>query len=577
MGHIVNARGMRLGLKNTWCDLWYSEILFYTEHLHALYRMRYFIIYYFNMYALELRGFFFSHFLFFKNYKRWHVNIYYYDGQAESLFTCLMFDFAIITIKDLNNNNPETKISRKLFEPYKIFIIFNLFLPFTFIKWKKKFRKKFMWFFKRGKIHLLFRHLHESLKIDDKFCTKIEKKDLEKKRKLVKKTLFIYYIMFFYQKKLYKKAGMYTRTRLDSVLKKIFVMWLGHDWMYGFFDKALNVLEIVLTIINPSFSYKIAMYAISNNCVNAKFLSRFIARKFAQLYGFYELINPIRRELRLVCKETKSSYKGVFFGKIRHKINSQKAKIYRNYIYKSYITYLFINYNKYSYKFFFKNLTFFSLNMLSIFIWINKIFIINKFIIYYASKYFIRRSAFSYFFSGNFKIHLKLFNKFFRYSKINKSILQFRRQFKFTNFFNFIFEDYITNNNVLFLSNIKIRKNFTKFYYAQLHFKRFMQFKFWKYNHGLYALGSFYNPLKKRILQRKKGGLIGFKMQCSGRFTRRQRASSIWFSYGKVPLCTLNENIDYSFFSKPITNSIITIKVWLHISNKYPTWYFRLI
>jgi len=50
-------------------------------------------------------------------------------------------------------------------------------------------------------------------------------------------------------------------------------------------------------------------------------------------------------------------------------------------------------------------------------------------------------------------------------------------------------------------------------------------------------------------------------MQCSGRFSRRQRASSIWFSYGSVPLNTLKEKIDYAAYSIPIFNSKITIKI----------------
>jgi hypothetical protein len=47
------------------------------------------------------------------------------------------------------------------------------------------------------------------------------------------------------------------------------------------------------------------------------------------------------------------------------------------------------------------------------------------------------------------------------------------------------------------------------------------------YNDGLFFSTTKNNILKERILKQKKGGLLGFKMQCSGRFTRRQRASSI--------------------------------------------------
>jgi len=104
-----------------------------------------------------------------------------------------------------------------------------------------------------------------------------------------------------------------------------------------------------------------------------------------------------------------------------------------------------------------------------------------------------------------------------------------------------------------------------------------MQYCYFKYNNSLLSLAFKYNMLKKRILIKKKGGLIGFKMQCSGRFRRKQRASSIWFSYGSVPLNTITEKIDYSYFSIPITNSKITIKVWLHITKIYTNWYYKLI
>jgi ribosomal protein S3 len=67
--------------------------------------------------------------------------------------------------------------------------------------------------------------------------------------------------------------------------------------------------------------------------------------------------------------------------------------------------------------------------------------------------------------------------------------------------------------------------------------------------------------LKNRINKWYRGGLLGFKMQCSGRFSRRQRASSIWFLYGSVPLSTINEKIDFASYSIPILNSKITIKI----------------
>jgi ribosomal protein S3 len=54
---------------------------------------------------------------------------------------------------------------------------------------------------------------------------------------------------------------------------------------------------------------------------------------------------------------------------------------------------------------------------------------------------------------------------------------------------------------------------------------------------------------------------MGYKMSFKGRFARKQRASCIWFHRGKVPLNTLNIDIDYNFITIPLKNSIVSIKL----------------
>lgn len=154
----------------------------------------------------------------------------------------------------------------------------------------------------------------------------------------------------------------------------------------------------------------------------------------------------------------------------------------------------------------------------------NTLISINK-LITFSIKYYLRRSAFSYFFSGNFKNHIKIFNRFFYPNK--NAVMFFLPKINFTGFFNYIYEDFITNKNIIFINILILNKNMSYFRYAQHHFNRYMQYNFWMYNDGLFFLTAKYNILKRRILKPKKGGLFGFKMQCSGRFTRRQRASSI--------------------------------------------------
>lgn len=115
------------------------------------------------------------------------------------------------------------------------------------------------------------------------------------------------------------------------------------------------------------------------------------------------------------------------------------------------------------------------------------------------------------------------------------------------------------------------------FRYITFNFNRFILCKYWSYNEYIIAENIKYNSLKARIKKSIKGGLLGFKLKLSGRFSRKQRASLTWFSYGRVPLTTMNTIIDYDFFSAPIVNSLVTIKIWLHCSKSYKNYYLRMI
>jgi len=67
--------------------------------------------------------------------------------------------------------------------------------------------------------------------------------------------------------------------------------------------------------------------------------------------------------------------------------------------------------------------------------------------------------------------------------------------------------------------------------------------------------------IKNKELYKSNSFILGFKMSFKGRFTRKQRASSIWFHQGFVPLNTIKGNIDFAFFTVPLKNSAISIKL----------------
>lgn len=73
------------------------------------------------------------------------------------------------------------------------------------------------------------------------------------------------------------------------------------------------------------------------------------------------------------------------------------------------------------------------------------------------------------------------------------------------------------------------------------------------------------------------GYLMGFKLHCLGRFSRKQRASNTWFREARIPLNTLKSDIDFAFFTVPLKNSAVTIKIWLYRHPKYSQFYFKVL
>lgn len=78
--------------------------------------------------------------------------------------------------------------------------------------------------------------------------------------------------------------------------------------------------------------------------------------------------------------------------------------------------------------------------------------------------------------------------------------------------------------------------------------------------------------IKMKELYSSSSFILGYKMSFRGRFTRKQRASSVWFHQGFVPLNTIKGHIDYSFFTIPLKNSAVSIKLWLYKNTNGVIW-----
>jgi hypothetical protein len=78
--------------------------------LHSIFRIRFFLIYFFNLFLFEKHGYFYSHFEIIKYYKEFYINIFYYDGKFETLFDDLMFSFVIEEREYKKQTDPEDRV-----------------------------------------------------------------------------------------------------------------------------------------------------------------------------------------------------------------------------------------------------------------------------------------------------------------------------------------------------------------------------------------------------------------------------------------------------------------------------------
>ncbi len=123
--------------------------------------------------------------------------------------------------------------------------------------------------------------------------------------------------------------------------------------------------------------------------------------------------------------------------------------------------------------------------------------------------------------------------------------------FKYNNYFiNFLF---LNNENVTakFLCNYFVKKLSQK-----------------------YTIFEILNPVVRDL--KKNPNILGFKLSCAGRLTKKQRAGLIVQRFNSVPLSTLNSIIDYSLDTVILRHGVSCVKVWLHKSIFFKPFYFSL-
>ena len=320
----------------------------------------------------------------------------------------------------------------------------------------------------------------------------------------------------------------------DTVITRLLfaLSWIKRN--EGIFRHLDKFLIFVFSNISKFSNYQINFLIISNFSITAGFLSRYISRKLQQGYGVMELLNPISRELRLNCKFGKLS----IFDHIKKNIFDEKV-IIKSAVYKKNLFRVFLlnfsNLNNFLHSAFFKyTSSFFTLNFLEI--------LLN--------------------FSISLKIYLSLFKFLF--------LLDFPTvKFKLLNlnYVLFITLLYFSCEKIFFLKFRWLLKN-NNYIFTLKTYNYYMYNQYWLYNYNwLYSVFKL-NRNKAKLDQTysnkvRLSSFIGFRFQCKGRFSKKPRSNSVLIRENKIPLNTLQFDIDYGFYTSAIKNSACGVKVWL--------------
>lgn len=306
-------------------------------------------------------------------------------------------------------------------------------------------------------------------------------------------------------------------------------------------------LKHMITVLCRKIKYDnifFVYFFMTNQNVTSQLISRYIALKLKKNFSVLKVLNPLKRELNRLSRQTRTSknayryynYNALF------RITKKKARMKI----KSYL---------FRYRKFFKDCNY----------------------TYYVNNWlFISFNTFYY--HKNYNRYYNFIPKKKRYTV---KYLKFLKVFFINTYYQLILNIYkgnklICNNNTLVFNLLKwfnislllkykkLLKNTTILVFLSSYFyKNLFNFKLirfiWEQSNKINA-----RNVRQLYIPRHKSILMGYKIAFRGRFSRKQRASFIWTQVGKVPLNTLSISVDYSFFTIPLKNSAVSIKVWLY-------------
>lgn len=187
MGHLINATALRVGWFSNWTDSWFTEHVYYPEFLFLIFRIRLYLIYFFQSKKLERSAYFYSHFEIIAKYNNIFINVFIYDGSVEGIMDELFVEHYVEAQRFRKDS--KKRALRASYDALKILVVLNWMHNFSFYQWPARKLDYLLYSFKMLQLSSL-RHLFS--------------KPFYKVRGKAARSFF-FYICFFILKLLYLK------------------------------------------------------------------------------------------------------------------------------------------------------------------------------------------------------------------------------------------------------------------------------------------------------------------------------------------------------------------------------------
>ena len=151
------------------------------------------------------------------------------------------------------------------------------------------------------------------------------KKKVRRKRSLRNFIFFLTFLMNIISK--IKRTSSRIKFRLRELNLKLVRLFLFNRVLtqFGFFYG--RFLKYILYILTNMKKFNFKFCFITNNSVNAKFLTRYMGLKLKRKFPLFVVVNPLRKELRKLAGKKKEKKSFLLFNYFNSKNNLKKIKI----------------------------------------------------------------------------------------------------------------------------------------------------------------------------------------------------------------------------------------------------------